>query len=237
MFMYPYSFSYFYILIPAMILAVYAQSKVGSTFNKYSRVSNSRGFTGAEVARQLLSAAGIHDVTVERVGGNLTDHYDPRTKTLRLSDSVYGSTSIAAIGVAAHETGHAIQHDEGYVFLKLRSAMVPVTNIGSNLAMPLIVIGVLIGGMAGSSFGYTIIQFGIVLFSLAVAFSLITLPVEFDASKRAIETLGMYNFLSDDELKPAKKVLSAAALTYVASAAVAISNLLRLVLMFGRRND
>lgn len=234
---YPYSFSYFYILIPPMILALYAQSKVGSTFNKYSKVSNSRGFTGADVARQLLNASGIYDVTVERVRGNLTDHYDPRTKTLRLSDSVYGSTSIAAIGVAAHETGHAIQHDTGYAFLKLRSAMVPITNIGSNLAVPLIFLGVLIGGMAGSSFGYTIIQLGIVLFSLAVAFSLITLPVEFDASKRAIEALGMYNFLSEEELKPAKKVLSAAALTYVASAAVAIANLLRLVLLFGRRDD
>ena len=236
-FPYNYSFSYIYLIIPPMILAMYAQFKINSTFNKYSNYSNSRNLTAAEVAKQLLNASGIYDVSIERVSGRLTDHYNPSTKTLRLSTSVYGSTSISAIGVAAHEVGHAIQHETGYSFLTLRSAMVPVTNFSSNLSMPLIFLGVLIGGLSGSSFGYTIIQFGIILFSVAVIFSLITLPVEFDASKRAIEGLGLYNFLNDEEIIPAKKVLNAAALTYVAAAIVSIANLLRLVLIYGNRDE
>jgi Zn-dependent membrane protease YugP len=231
-----FNFSYFYVLIPAMILAVYAQNKVNSTFNKYSRVRSRSGMTGAEAAQRLLNAAGIYDVRIEGVRGSLTDHYDPSKKVLRLSESVYGSTSLAAIGVAAHETGHAVQHARGYAPLSLRSAMVPLTNIGSRMAMPLIILGVIFGGTYSNS-GYGLIQFGIVLFSLSVLFALITLPVEFNASSRAVKMLGEYGILDYDEISPVKQVLSAAALTYVAAAASAIASLLRLVLIFGRRND
>ncbi|MCQ4726404.1 zinc metallopeptidase [Anaerotignum faecicola] len=235
--MFYFNFQYIYILIPAMLLALYAQSKVQSTFRKYSNVRNSYGMTGAEAAQRLLNIAGIYDVRIERVGGNLTDHYDPGKKVLRLSDSVYGSTSLAAIGVAAHETGHAVQHAVGYAPLGLRSALVPLTNISSRMAMPMIIIGILLGSQAGSGMGYALVQFGIVLFAVAVVFALVTLPVEFNASRRAVAMLGDNGILSGSELEPVKKVLSAAALTYVASAAVAIANLLRLVLLFGRRDD
>ncbi len=232
-----YSFQYIYILIPAIILALYAQSKVNSTFNKYSKVRSMSGITGAQAAQELMHRAGIHDVRIERVAGNLTDHYDPSHKVLRLSDSVYSSTSLAAIGVAAHETGHALQHNVGYAPLSLRSAMVPLTNISSRLSMPIILIGVLFGSSRGSDFGYMFIQFGIILFSMAVLFSIITLPVEFNASRRAVDMLGDYGLLSSDEIKPVRKVLNAAALTYVAAAISAIASLLRLVLIFGRRNS
>ena len=178
--MFYFNFQYIYLLIPAFILAMYAQSKVNSTFNKYSRVRSSSGMTGAEVAEELMHRAGIYDVRIERIHGNLTDHYDPMHKVLRLSDPVYSSTSLAAIGVAAHETGHAVQHNVGYVPLSLRSAMVPLTNFSSRLAMPLIFLGILFGYNSGSSFGYTLIQGGIILFALAVLFSIITLPVEFN---------------------------------------------------------
>ena len=235
--MFYFNFQYIYILIPAMLLALYAQSKVQSTFRKYSNVRNSYGMTGAEAAQRLLNIAGIYDVRIERVGGNLTDHYDPGKKVFRLSDSVYGSTSLAAIGVAAHETGHAVQHAVGYAPLGLRSALVPLTNISSRMAMPMIIIGILLGSQAGSGMGYALVQFGIVLFAVAVVFALVTLPVEFNASRRAVAMLGDNGILSGSELEPVKKVLSAAALTYVASAAVAIANLLRLVLLFGRRDD
>lgn len=231
------SFRYITILLPAIILALYAQAKVNSTFQKYARVRNMRGYTGADVARELLKLSGIYDVRVEQVAGNLTDHYDPRSKVLRLSESVYNSNSISAVGVAAHETGHAIQDATGYAFLKLRSAMVPVTQIGSNLAMPMIFIGVLLGGFTQYSFGYTLVQIGIVFFAIAVLFSLVTLPVEFNASSRAIAMLESNGFLETQEVSSAKKVLNAAALTYVAAAAVAIANLLRLLAIFGRRND
>ncbi len=184
-----------------------------------------------------MHRAGIYDVRIERIHGNLTDHYDPMHKVLRLSDPVYSSTSLAAIGVAAHETGHAVQHNVGYVPLSLRSAMVPLTNFSSRLAMPLIFLGILFGYNSGSSFGYTLIQGGIILFALAVLFSIVTLPVEFNASSRAVKMLGNYGILSTDELEPVKKVLGAAALTYVASAVSAILSLLRLILIFGRRDD
>ncbi|HCT65001.1 MAG TPA: peptidase [Lachnospiraceae bacterium] len=232
-----FNFQYLYVLFPAMILAMYAQSKVKSTFNKYSRVGNSYGLTGAEVAERLLRIAGINDVSVERIGGNLTDHYDPGHKVLRLSESVYSSQSLAAIGVAAHETGHAVQHATGYAALGIRSALVPVTNIGSKLSMPMIFIGVLLGSQAGSDMGYMLVQLGIAFFSLAVVFALVTLPVELNASARAVEMLDANGILNSSELAPVKKVLSAAALTYVASAAVAIAQLLRLLLLFGRRRD
>lgn len=228
--MFYFSFSYFWILIPPMILAIYAQSKVNSTYNKYSRIRNMKGYTGADAAAALLRYSGITDVSIERVSGRLTDHYDPRTKVLRLSDAVYGSTSIAAIGVAAHETGHAVQHATGYTFLKLRSALVPISNIGSNLAMPLIIIGFILGGSG------KLITIGIILFAIAVLFTIVTLPVEFNASSRAIQMLESNGILNYDEINPAKKVLSAAALTYVAAAASAVASLLRIVLMARNRD-
>ena len=234
---YGYGFGYgmdpWYILvIIAFIFSMVAQTKVSSTFNKYSRVRNRRGFTGAQVAAQMLQNAGIYDVSVQRVAGNLTDHYDPRTKTLRLSQSVYDSTSVAALGVAAHETGHAIQHDVGYAPLGLRSLLVPLANFGSRLAIPLILIGFIFSGG-----GSTLVTIGILFFSLSVAFTLITLPVEFNASHRAIDLLVADGFLDSDEIGGAKKVLSAAAMTYVAAAFAAVAQLLRLIAIFGRRDD
>ena len=185
--------------------------------------------TGAQAAQRILNMAGIYDVSVQHVAGNLTDHYDPRNKTLNLSDSVYGSTSVAAIGVAAHECGHAIQHNRGYVPLKLRSAIAPAASFGATISWPLIVIGLLFGGSG------LLIQIGILLFSLAVLFQLVTLPVEFNASGRAVELLSETGILYEEEVKKTKKVLFAAALTYVASAAASILQLLRLVLLFGNR--
>lgn len=230
-------YQYYYILIPAILFTMYAQSRVASTFNKYSRVANSKGMTGAEAAERILSIAGINDVRIERIAGNLTDHYDPAHKVLRLSDTVYGSSSIAAVGVAAHETGHAIQHDTGYFFLKLRSGLVPLTNISSKMSMPLIFAGILFGFSNGSAWGNTLVQVGIVLFSMAVVFAIVTLPVEINASVRAIAVLDDNGILSHDEIEPAKKVLKAAAMTYVAAAASAILSLVRLLLIFGRRRD
>lgn len=221
------------LFILALILSLYAQSNVTGTYNKYARVSNRRGYSGAQVATQMLQNSGIYDVKVERVAGNLTDHYDPRTKTLRLSQSVYDNTSVAALGVAAHETGHAIQHDVGYGPLALRSTLVPVANLGSKLAVPLILIGALFGSGSGSS----MISLGIIFFAMSVAFTLITLPVEFNASSRAIDLLVDQHFLDESEIGGAKKVLRAAAMTYVAAAVAAVLQLLRLVAIFGRRND
>jgi len=220
------------IVIPAAILSMVAQSKVSSTFQKYSRIRNTRGYTGADVARMLLNNAGITDVTVEAIRGNLTDHYDPSNKVLRLSDPVYGSNSIAALGVAAHETGHAIQHNKSYMPLSIRTAIYPIVNISSKLSNPLIMIGLLFGCFSRS---WIILEIGIILFSAVVFFQIITLPVEFNASRRAINLLEEYNFLNSDEIEPAKKVLSAAAMTYVAAAAVAISNLIRLILIANNR--
>ncbi len=219
------------LVLPAFIFAMYAQFKVKSTFSHYSQQSNVRGLTGAEVARMILDDNGLTDVPVEAVEGELSDHYDPSSRTLRLSESVYGSTSVAAIGVAAHETGHAIQHKVGYAALGLRSALVPVANIGSTLG-PWMAIG-------GFFFHIPVlIHLGIILFSCAVAFYLITLPVEFNASSRALSLLGSCDILEKDELEPARKVLSAAAMTYVASAAVAMAQLLSLILsLTGRRNE
>lgn len=225
--------SYFAYMLVAMIIAGAAQAKVSSAFKKYSRVPNKRGMTGAAVAQQMLLLAGIHNVRVERVAGHLTDHYDPRTMTLRLSASVYDSTSVAALGVAAHETGHAIQHDTSYPFLVLRSMMVPIANLGSTLAWPLILIGLFFGGGTNSF----LVTLGIIFYAAAVLFTLITLPVEFNASSRAIAMLEGHHFLDADEIGGAKRVLSAAAMTYVASAAVAILELLRLLSIFGNRDD
>ncbi len=236
---YYYDYSYFILVLPFVLLAFYAQIKVKGTFNKYSEIANKKGFTGADVARQLLSMQGINDVAVEHIPGMLSDHYDPRKKVLRLSDSVYSSNSIAAISVAAHETGHAVQHHTGYTALNIRNSIFPIASLGSNLAMPLIIIGFLLGSRGASdSFGMAMVNFGIILFAGVVLFQLITLPVEFNASNRAIAMLQSNNMLTQDEIGPAKKVLSAAAMTYVAAAAVALVHLLRFILMANsRRRD
>lgn len=234
---YGYGFSGWYLLVILMaVVCMIAQSNVTSTFNKYSKVANSRGYTGADVAKMLLHQNGIYDVQVEHIKGNLTDHYDPIKKVLRLSDAVYGSKSVAALGVAAHETGHAVQHAKGYVPLKLRSAIFPVVSFGSKFAMPLFIIGLLIGGLINS---YSLALVGALLFAVVVAFQLITLPVEFNASSRALKMLGDYNYLEPNEVSSARKVLSAAALTYVAAAAASLIQLLRLLAIIGagrRRN-
>lgn len=224
--------TYILVVIGAIICMI-ASAKVKTTFNKYSQYRSYSGMNGAQVAQRVLEAAGIYDVTVRHVSGNLTDHYDPSTKTVNLSDPVYNSYSVAALGVAAHECGHAIQHAKNYAPLSLRSALVPVANFGSMLAWPLILIGLFINGRSST----LIIDLGIVLFSAAVLFQLVTLPVEFDASRRALVMLRTQNILSDDELKNTRKVLKSAAFTYVAGAAAAILQLFRIILLVGGRRD
>ena len=225
--------TYFLVLIGAVICLI-ASANVKSTYRRYSQVRSASGMTGAQAAERLLRAAGISDVQVGHVAGDLTDHYNPSRKVLNLSDTVYNSTSVAAIGVAAHECGHAIQHAHGYVPLNLRTAIVPVANIGSSLAWPVILLGLFIN----SESSQLIINIGILLFSFAVVFQLITLPVEFNASRRALTLLEEQGILGQQELPYTKKVLGAAALTYVASAAASILQLLRLILLFGgRRRD
>lgn len=226
-------FPYFYfdwtwiLLIPAMILSMWAQANVNGTFKKYSKVNNRFGYTGAEVARRILDMNGLYSVQIERVNGNLTDHFDPRTNVVRLSEATYDSTSVGAIGVAAHEVGHAVQHATGYTAIKIRNAIVPAVNICNMLSMPILILGLFLS--------YTLVELGIILFSATVLFQLITLPVEFNASSRAIKTLEGQNLLTADETAGAKKVLNAAALTYVAAAFSAIMSLLRIILIFGNR--
>ncbi len=229
-FYYGLDWTYILVIIGA-IFSIAASAKVNSTFNKYKRIRSTSGMTGAEAAERILHQNGIYDVGIEHIGGNLTDHYDPRSKMLRLSDATYSSTSVAAIGVAAHECGHAIQHKEEYGPLKLRTAIVPAANIGSRLGIPIILLGILLGG------NYLLVQIGIWVFSLAVLFQIVTLPVEFNASKRALAMVEQYGILGSNEVEHTKKVLSAAAMTYVAAAAASILQLLRLVLLFGRRRD
>ena len=227
---YGYYFDPTYILIIiAAIISLIAQWRVNSAFSKYSRVASMSGMTGAQAARMILQSNGINDVSVQRISGKLTDHYNPSTKVLNLSESVYGSTSVAAIGVAAHECGHAIQHARGYFPLSLRTALVPVANIGSQLSWVFIIVGAIL------SFNQTLITIGIIMFSAAVLFQLVTLPVEFNASARALEQLESNGILYRDEVSQTRKVLSAAALTYVAAAATAILQLLRLIILFGGR--
>lgn len=222
------------LVIIAAIFSLMAQFKVKNTFAKFSKVSSKTGTSGAKAAERILRSKGIYDVSIERISGNLTDHYDPRNKVLRLSDSVYNQTSVAAIGVAAHECGHAIQHAEGYIPLNIRSAIAPIASFGSYASWILILIGLFFSG----SSSYFFLQLGIWFFVAVVAFQLITLPVEFNASSRAVGILGNSGMLYDDEVKGTKKVLSAAALTYVAAAATAILQLLRLILIAGgRRRD
>ena len=227
----------FPILIPAMIFAFVAQSKVNSTFNRYAKVYNRRGLTGAEAARRVLDANGLYHVSIERVRGRLTDHYDPKANVIRLSDAVYGSTGIAAVGVAAHEAGHAVQHAVGYVPIKIRAAIIPLTRFGSFLAMPLFIIGLLFAG--GSYLGYGVgtmfMLTGILFFSFSTLFQLVTLPTEFNASARAMRALEDGGLLAADELPAAKATLSAAAMTYVAALATSLASLLRLILIFNRR--
>ena len=229
---YYYSSGYVLVLIGAL-LCILASWKVKSTYNRYAKIRSMSGLTGAQVAINILQRNGINDVRVAHVSGDLTDHYDPRTKTVNLSDSTYGSNSVAAIGVAAHECGHVLQHHTGYLPLSIRSALVPAANIGSKLGLPIIIIGLFIGMTP-------LAEIGIWVFSLAVLFQLITLPVEFDASHRALLMLGDYGILAEDELSGSRKVLTAAALTYVAAAASSILQLLRLVMIVNggnRRRD
>ncbi len=221
---------YLILVVPALIISMIAQVQVKSTFNKYSKISNSKHMTGAEVARYLLQINGIQDVEVTHVGGQLTDHYDPRKKVLRLSESTYGSTSVAAIGVAAHETGHAIQHKVKYGPLVLRSTLVPAAGIGSSAGPYIAILGLFLGWPI-------IINIGLLLFFAAILFYLVTLPVEFNASKRALSVLGSTGILMTEELTSAKKVLNAAAMTYVASALVAIASFLRLLLLANERRN
>lgn len=222
--------TYMLVLIGA-VLCLYAQMRVNSTYSKYAKVRSRTGMTGAQAAQKILGMSGIFDVRIEHVSGRLTDHYDPAHKVLRLSDAVYGSTSIAAIGVAAHECGHAVQHQREYGPLKIRSALVPAANIGSRAGIPLIILGAVLG------MNQMLIQIGIWVFALAVLFQVVTLPVEFNASGRALAMLGDYGMMERDEVSGCRKVLHAAALTYVAAAASAILQLLRLVLLFGRRDN
>ena len=223
--------TYFLVLIGAMICLI-ASAGVKSTYSKYSRYRSMSNMTGAQAAERILNSAGIYDVSIRHVSGNLTDHYDPRNKTLNLSDSVYGSTSVAAVGVAAHECGHAIQHQKNYAPLTIRGALVPVANFGSTISWPLILIGLFFT----SNTGTLLINLGILCFSFAVIFQLVTLPVEVNASRRALKILGNTGILNSEELPMTRKVLKAAALTYVASVAASILQLLRLVILFGGRN-
>lgn len=231
---YPMYFDSTYMLVLiGVIICMVASAKMNATFNRYSRVRSRSGLTGREAAERILYSAGIRDVRVEHVPGNLTDHYDPRRKVLRLSDATYNSNSVAAIGVAAHECGHAIQHETGYVPLAVRGSLVPIANFGSSIAWPLILIGLFMN----SGMSALLLNLGILAFSLAVLFQIVTLPVEFNASGRAVKILGSTGILYEDEVRDTKKVLKAAALTYVAGAASAILQLLRIVLLANRSND
>lgn len=228
--------TYIVIVMPCIILAAIASASVNNTFKKYSNQLSSKRITGADAAQRVLSANGVSGVRIERVSGNLTDHYDPKANVIRLSDSVYSSTSTAAIGVACHEAGHAVQYAQSYAPIKLRAAIIPITNIGSKLALPLILLGIILEAFISSS--YIFVELGIACFSLSLIFQLITLPVEFNASRRAIYTIEQAGLLTKDEQVGAKKTLRAAAMTYVAAVAVSLAQLLRLVLLFGgRRKD
>lgn len=228
-------FTYLILLLATMIFSVWASIRVNTTFKKYSSVRPASGITGAEAARRVLDANGLYNVRIERIHGNLTDHFDPRSNVIRLSDSVYGSSSASAIGVAAHEAGHAVQYANGYAPLKLRNAIIPMTNIGSRLAVPLILLGILFAS-AGTQFIY-IAYIGVACFSLSTLFQLLTLPTEFDASHRALASIDESGLLRGEELTAAGKVLSAAALTYVAALAASLLQLLRLIAIVNNRRN
>ena len=223
------------LVLPCLILSMWASANVNSTFKKYSGQLSSRRITGAQAAQRVLMANGVQGVKIQRVSGNLTDHYDPRTNVIRLSDNVYDNTSTAAIGVACHEAGHAVQYAQSYAPIKLRAAVIPVTNLGSKLAMPLILIGLLLSYLGNIS--YMLVYAGIACFGLSLVFQLVTLPVEFNASRRALAAISSGNLLTEEEQKGARKTLTAAALTYVAATATALAQLLRLLVLFGGRGN
>ena len=223
-----YDYYYIILVVPALIISLIAQVKVKSTFSKMSKIRSVRGITGVQAAQSILTYYGITDVRIERVAGNLSDHYDPRTKVIRLSDSVYGSDSVAAIGVACHEAGHAAQHAENYIPIKIRNTILPVCNVGSTLGLPLAVIGYFLGFEP-------LVAIGLLLYSFITVFQLVTLPVEFNASRRAVKVIEDNGMLYEDEIGSAKKVLVSAALTYVAALLVSIANLLRFILRFSNR--
>lgn len=230
---YGFDWTYVIIVLPFVLLSMWASRSVNTTFNRYSKVHSISQITGAQAARRVLHINGVRGVRIEQVSGNLTDHYDPKTNVIRLSDSVYGSSSVAAIGVACHEAGHAVQYAKNYAPIKLRAAIIPVTNIGSKLAMPLIILGVLLS--FGETLSYTFVYLGIACFSLSLFFQLVTLPVEFNASRRAMQAIENAGLLTVEEQRGAKKTLSAAAMTYVAATAVAFAQLLRLIVLYGGR--
>lgn len=238
-FFYYYDWSYLVLVMPAVIFSLWASSRVNSTFRKYSQMRTYRGMTGADAARAVLSANGVSGVSIEHVSGNLTDHYDPKSNVIRLSDSVYGASTPAAIGVAAHEAGHAVQYAQNYGPIKFRAAIVKATNIGSKLSMPLILIGILCMALpmfaALSDFFYYVAVFGVLCFGMCVLFQLVTLPTEYNASRRALKAIEGSYLLTPEEQKGARKVLSAAALTYVAALAVSLTQFLRLLMIVGRR--
>lgn len=218
------------ILIPGLLLAMYAQAKVSSTYNRYKKITSHSGYTGAQFARKMLNDNGLYDVTITQISGRMSDHYDPRANQVRLSAEVYNGTSIASLGIAAHEVGHAVQHATNYFPLTVRNLVVPVTNFSSSIYMILIILGIIMNS-------FSMIQFGIMLFAVIVIFQVITLPVEFNASRRAIATLGGDGVLDAEELSGAKRVLGAAAMTYVAAMVTAVLQLLQLLMVFGGHND
>ena len=234
---YGFDWTYVVLVLPCILLSLWASANVNSTFKRYSGQYSRRGLTGAQAAERVLRANGVTNVRIERVSGNLTDHFDPKSSVIRLSDNVYGNTSTAAIGVACHEAGHAVQYAQDYAPIRIRSAVIPATNLGSKLAMPLILLGLLIGLKGDLS--YFLVYLGIGCFGLSLVFQLVTLPVEFDASRRAMAAIAQSELLTEEEQRGARKTLSAAALTYVAATAVALSQLLRLLILFGgrRKND
>ena len=228
-----FDWTYIVLVLPCVLLSLWASNSVNSTFKKYSSQMSRRGITGAQAAERVLRSNGVSGVRIERTAGNLTDHYDPRTNVIRLSDPVYSSTSVAAVGVACHEAGHAVQYAQNYAPIKLRAAIIPITNIGSKLAMPLILLGVFLAVFEDLS--YTFVYLGIACFGLSLVFQLVTLPVEFNASRRALAAIESGEFLTEEEQRGARKTLRAAAMTYVAATAVSLAQLLRLILIFGRR--
>ncbi len=223
-------YTYLVLVVPALIISLFAQYRVKSTFSRYSQERCVSGLTGAETARRILELNGIYDIRIEHISGDLTDHYSPNEKVIRLSDSVYNVQSIAAVGVAAHECGHAVQYAVGYAPIKVRNAIIPVTNIGSTLSFPILLIGLILNFQA-------LVLVGIALFSIVTLFQLLTLPVEFDASRRALKTIDERGMLTPEEYTGAKKVLSAAAMTNVAALLTSLAQLLRLMLLYGRRRD
>ena len=232
---YGFDWTYVVLVLPCLILSMWASANVNTTFKKYSGQLSSRRITGAQAAQRVLMANGVQGVKIQRVSGNLTDDYDPRTNVIRLSDNVYDNTSTAAIGVACHEAGHAVQYAQSYAPIKLRAAVIPVTNLGSKLAMPLILIGLLLSYLGNIS--YMLVYAGIACFGLSLVFQLVTLPVEFNASRRALAAISSGNLLTEEEQKGARKTLTAAALTYVAATATALAQLLRLLVLFGGRGN